>query len=149
MKRGWPALLLAACCLHAHAAELKEFMPGSWAGILRARQSEPMLVNFWSELPMLGELRRRHPGLRIVMVAADDIAEAEAVMAALDAAGLSAADNWIFADSFVEKLRYEIDPTWLGELPRTLYDTDGRFEVITGRLAPEAVQAWAASVSSS
>ena len=31
-----------------------------------------------------------------------------------------AAENWLFSDGFVERLRFEIDPAWQGEIPRTL-----------------------------
>ena len=32
---------------------------------------------------------------------------------------LAGAENWMFTDDFVERLRYEIDPQWHGEIPRT------------------------------
>jgi hypothetical protein len=37
--------------------------------------------------------------------------------------GIAAAENWTFNDDFVERLRYEIDPRWRGEIPRTLLIT--------------------------
>ncbi len=40
--------------------------------------------------------------------------------AMLEKAGLASAENWIFSDGFVERLRFEIDPAWQGDIPRTL-----------------------------
>jgi hypothetical protein len=34
--------------------------------------------------------------------------------------GLATAENWTFGDGFIERLRYEIDPRWQGEIPRTV-----------------------------
>ena len=37
-----------------------------------------------------------------------------ATQSMLDKAGLSSAENFIFNDGFVERLRFEIDPAWQG-----------------------------------
>ena len=42
-----------------------------------------------------------------------------AARAMLEKAGLGTAENWLFGDGFVERLRFEIDPAWQGEIPRT------------------------------
>jgi hypothetical protein len=34
--------------------------------------------------------------------------------------GPAAAENWIFRDDFVERLRFEIDPRWREEIPRAI-----------------------------
>ena len=41
----------------------------------------------------------------------------------LNETGLGAPENWTFGDGFVERLRYEIDPQWRGEIPRTILIT--------------------------
>ena len=47
--------------------------------------------------------------------------------------GLGSAENWIFSDGFVERLRFEIDPAWQGEIPRTvLIARDGTATTIRG-----------------
>ena len=51
----------------------------------------------------------------------------------LQTSGLSAAENWIFNEGFVESLRFEIDPTWQGDIPRTmLVARDGKITTIEG-----------------
>ena len=59
--------------------------------------------------------------------------EPRAVATMLDDAGLGGVENWTFGDSFVERLRYEVDPRWRGEIPRTiLIGRDGATSVIEG-----------------
>jgi hypothetical protein len=49
---------------------------------------------------------------------------------------------WVFADDFVERLRFEIDPKWHGELPRTyLYVATG-FHAFSGKLDPRELERW-------
>jgi hypothetical protein len=44
-------------------------------------------------------------------------------------------EAWVFADSFVERLRFEVDKQWQGELPRTyLFSDDGEAEAVSGKL---------------
>jgi hypothetical protein len=58
-------------------------------------------------------------------------------------AGLSAPESWGFADNFIDRLIYEIDPRWHGELPRTmLIDRTGQVKVITGVSEPQEIAAW-------
>jgi hypothetical protein len=61
----------------------------------------------------------------------------------LDQAGLGAAENWSFGDSFVERLRYEIDPQWRGEIPRTLLiGRDGTTSVMEGTVDFAELRRW-------
>ena len=57
--------------------------------------------------------------------------------------GLAPAENWTFSDGFVERLRYEIDPHWRGEIPRTmLIARDGATTIIEGVADLDSVRAW-------
>lgn len=147
MKRPIIAVLssamLLACAFAADApSELKSFGRGSWTSLLRAHAGRPTLINFWGvtcgpckeELPLLGALMRDHRDIDIVMISADLFPDLPAATkAALQKAGLSAAENWIFSEGFVERLRFEIDPTWQGDIPRTmLVARDGKITTIEG-----------------
>ena len=69
--------------------------------------------------------------------------EPGAVSAMLAQTGLAPAENWTFGDGFVERLRYEIDPQWQGEIPRTLLIAhDGTTTVIEGVADLARVKAW-------
>jgi hypothetical protein len=45
--------------------------------------------------------------------------EPEAISAMPAETGLAGAENWVFSDGFVERLRYQVDPKWQGEVPMT------------------------------
>jgi hypothetical protein len=70
-------------------------------------------------------------------------AEAEDASAMLAKTGLAAAENWIFNDPFMERLRFEIDPRWQGEIPRTmLIAQDGKTTIIEGVADMAKVRMW-------
>jgi hypothetical protein len=95
-------------------------------------------------MPQWGTLLQERPNLGLVVINADLVPnEPSAVSAMLAQTGLAAAENWTFADDFVERLRYEIDPQWRGEIPRTmLIARDGATTVIEGVADLESVRAW-------
>ena len=145
------ALLLA---LPASAAEPQPFGRGSWQALRQAHGGRPTIVHFWGltcgpclvELPRWGELLRERPDVDLVLVAADPIPEEPARAAGtLAKAGLAEAESWMFADLFNERLRYEVDPRWRGELPRTLLiDRSGTVEVLPGVADLARVRRWLA-----
>jgi len=58
-------------------------------------------------------------------------------------AGLSSAENWIFSDGFAERLRYEVDPSWQGDIPRTmLIARDGEITTIEGSAEIAMLEKW-------
>jgi len=149
--------LLVACWLvlattAAFAAELKPFVPGSMKQILAAHQGKPFILSVWSldcvhcrdDLQLLGKLSRKHPSLDIVLIATDTPAETAALTATLRQYGLQHAEAWVFADEFSERLRFEIDRHWYGELPRTyLIAAGGETQGISGKLDVFHVEQWA------
>ena len=136
------AMLLASAFAADAPAELKPFGRGSWSSVLRAHAGRPTLIHFWGvtcgpckeELPQLGAFMRDHPDIDMVMISADLVPDLPAATKAmLQKSGLSAAENWIFGEAFVERLRFEIDPTWQGDIPRTmLVARDGKITTIEG-----------------
>jgi hypothetical protein len=48
---------------------------------------------------------------------------------------LAGLDNWGFANSDEEKLRYDIDPRWYGDLPRSyFFPLQGKIKRLRGAL---------------
>jgi thiol-disulfide isomerase/thioredoxin len=158
MKRLLAAIFLFASVAAAPAAEppsgMKPFVRGSWQQMLRAHAGRPMMVHFWGvtcgpcklELPLLGKFMKDHPGLDVVTISADLVPNLpQAARAMLDKAGLGAAENWLFSDGFVERLRFEIDPAWQGEIPRTmLIAPDGTATTIEGSAEIPDLEKWLA-----
>ena len=158
MKRLLAAILVLASLAAAPAteasSELKPFVRGSWQEMLRSHKGRPTLVHFWGitcgpckiELPLLGQFMKDHSELDVVMISADLVPNLPGVARAmLEKAGLGAAENWLFADGFVERLRFEIDPAWQGEIPRTLLIArDGTVTTIEGSAEIPDLEKWSA-----
>ncbi len=157
MKRQLLAgVFLIAFLLSAPASEappqLKPFGRGSWNEILRSHAGRPTIVHFWGvtcgpckvELPQLGEFMKGHSGIDMVTVSADLVPDLPgATRSMLEKAGLRPAENWIFSDGFVERLRFEIDPAWQGDIPRTmLIARDGTITTIEGSAEMADLEKW-------
>lgn len=159
MKRLLLALIILIACLGEapfaqtpSQPELKPFVRGSWQQMLRAHAGRPTLVHFWGvtcgpckvELPLLGEFMKEHSELDVVMISADLVPNLEVpTRTMLQKAGLASAENWIFSDGFVERLRFEIDPAWQGDIPRTLLVArDGTITTIEGSAEIPELKKW-------
>lgn len=112
----------------------------------------PQLVVLWSvdcppcykELAMIEELLQQHPALPITLIATDDdesrYAEVEQLYTNIQGSQLKKA---VFADSAGDSLRYRIDRSWLGELPRSYFVNDsGERLGISGLLSKDSVIEW-------
>jgi thiol-disulfide isomerase/thioredoxin len=156
MRREFLALaLLLALLMPApaqdSATQLKPFGRGSWHELTKAHAGRPTIVHFWGvtcgpckvELPQLGAFMKDNPGIDMVTVSADFVPNLpEATRAMLERSGLSPAENWIF-DGFADRLRFEIDPTWQGDIPRTLLITrEGEMTTIEGSAEMADLAKW-------
>ncbi|MCL4183565.1 MAG: TlpA family protein disulfide reductase [Burkholderiaceae bacterium] len=162
IRRSLLALPLAACTPGlARAAqaggeqadvEALAFVPGSFREILASGAGRPVIVHLWGltcapcivELPRWAAFVRGHPRANVAFVQTDPM-PAQRVAAALRRAGLQGARHWSAPAPLDERARYEIDPDWAGELPRTvLIGVDGRRSGVSGAVAFERVRAWLA-----
>lgn len=154
MRRVLAVLVLALTAVAGvAAAELRPFVAGSLAEIRAAHAGRPFVLALWSldcphcgaELTLLGQLHTQHPGLALVVVSTDSPLEREALGARLREHGLADAEAWVYADAFSERLRFEIDPRWGGELPRVyLYDRQHTRRAHSGRLDTRELERWIA-----
>lgn len=144
--------VLSSAPLPALAAqEIKPFVRGSYQQIVSARQGKPFIVSFWSltcsyciaEMSMLKKLLKKYPELDLVLISTDTPEEQNAVRAALSDFSLNKAEAWVFADRYTERLRYEVDKTWQGELPRTyLFGANNAVTAISGKLEGKEMEQW-------
>jgi len=135
----------------AQADEPRPFEAGSFAAILKQHQGKPLVVSFWSltcppciaEMPLWRDTLKDYPGVALVLVATDSPERRGWVDRTLKRYGLDGVDSWIFADPYVERLRYDIDRRWRGELPRTYFiDRDGTRTAHSGMIKAKALKAW-------
>jgi thiol-disulfide isomerase/thioredoxin len=140
-------------------SQLKRFERGSWQRLLHEHAGRPTVVHFWGvtcgpckvELPQLGEFMKQHPGIDVVTISADLVPNlGPATRAMLENAGLSSAENWIFSDGFAERLRFEVDPAWQGDIPRTmLISRGGDITTIEGSAEVADLEKWSSDQAAS
>lgn len=132
IKHAPTALLLAAlsiCDVQAQDSFTKTFNTGSYQQILRENAAQPFILAIWSvdcpscikDMSVLSEIRLKHPEIKIIMLSTDEPSATPEVKNILARHALNDLENWVFGDDDAQKLRYEIDPAWYGELPRTYF----------------------------
>lgn len=144
-------LTMSGMAMAAH--DVRPFIPGSLAQILDDREGRPFILVLWSlecqycpaELRMLGSLKKRNPKLDIVLVATDTPTEAQQLAKRVKSYGMGKVEQWVFSEDMPEKLRFEIDRRWYGEIPRThFYDRAHQREIKTGLINQQFVEDWIA-----
>lgn len=150
---GLGVLIVSASALGAQPG-LKPFERGTWQSVLRGHTGRPTLVHFWGvtcgpckvELPLLGRFAKDHPEIDVVTISADLVPNLPAAtQSMLDKAGLSWTENFVFNDGFAERLRFEIDPAWQGDIPRTmLISPEGTVTTIEGSAEIADLEKWSA-----
>ena len=112
------------------AEPLKPFVGASRIEIEKAHIGQPMILAFWSldcpycmdELNVLGDLVKKHPKVKLVVVNTDGLTASQEVTKALNKIRLPKVyEAWQFAEADEDRLRYSVDKNWYGELPRTYY----------------------------
>ena len=145
-------LILSASSLVMASQEVNVFKAGSYAKFLEQRQNQPFMLVFWSldcppcykELAMLADETKKLPQLDLVIVSTDTTDDTKEIQQKLNKFGLSHINAWVFENDRAQQLRYEIDPNWYGELPRSyLFDARHQRQAISGILKPVVLQRWA------
>jgi thiol-disulfide isomerase/thioredoxin len=135
----------------ATAESVRPFTLGSLAQVLDARAGKPFILVFWSldcqycptELKMLSELKRSHPALDIVLIATDSVSDTPQLISRAESYGMNNVEQWVFAEDMPERLRFEIDRRWYGEVPRTyFYDQKHQREAKTGLINRKFFEDW-------
>jgi hypothetical protein len=123
-------VLLTAFNLSANGqSELKPFTSGSYQQLLVNNANNSFMLVVWSvdcssclkEMALLSDIHKNNPNIKMIMLAADELSASEHIEQILKQHQLDGLENWVFADENSQKLRFEIDPKWYGELPRTYF----------------------------
>lgn len=144
--------LLAASIAQASSADtstissrvsLQSFDIGSFEQIVVDKNKQDHLVILWSfdcppcitELEKISELHQQFPDYQLTLINTDGVDEQVRVKKILQQFNLAELDNWGFANSDEEKLRYDIDPRWYGDLPRSyFFPLQGKIKRLRGAL---------------
>ena len=94
-------------------------------------------------MPILKKILESWADVRLTMVSTDAENDIPRILRTLEKYAPAKAEKWVFADTFVERLRYEVDKNWSGELPRTyLIGVNGEIKVESGLLDESALSKW-------
>jgi len=122
-------VLLTASISVSSEVLIRPFISGSFSQILEQRQQKSFVLILWSldcpscykELEMLGKLTQQHSDLDIVLVSTDIDATQDELQIVLKRYHLNNIESWVFSGDSDERLRFEIDRNWYGELPRSYF----------------------------
>lgn len=126
------------------SVSLQSFELGSFEQIVVDKNKQDHLVILWSfdcppcitELEKISELHQQFPNYQLTLINTDAVDEQVRVKKLLQQFNLAGLDNWGFANSDEEKLRYDIDPRWYGDLPRSyFFPLKGKIKRLRGALS--------------
>lgn len=139
-------LLINAGIAVAETPAIKPFSPGSYQQILTGKANQGFMMVVWSldcptcikDMELLSRIHTLKPELKIVMLSTDEPTATADVEKMLEKYHLADLENWLFASDNAQQLRYEIDPGWYGELPRTyFFSSSHQREGVSGALTQE------------
>ena len=143
--------LLVTSLASANEGATKPFIKGSFEEIKQSQSNQAFIVTFWSEscgycmeeLTMFGRLLEQYPNTKLVSVTTDAFLEEETVNRILSSKRLSHAEKWVFADSYVARLYFDIDKKWRGELPLSyFFDKSGKMLKHLGTINEKELIEW-------
>jgi thiol-disulfide isomerase/thioredoxin len=154
---GLAFIFLASLDISAHAESpaLSAFTAGSYQQILASNANQPFMLVVWSincssclkDMELLSRIHKDRPELKMIMLAADEPSATEQIQQILGKSQLSGIENWAYADENTQKLQFEIDPKWYGELPRTyFFDKAHQRTGVSGVLSKEDYDAMFAKI---
>jgi thiol-disulfide isomerase/thioredoxin len=148
---GWP--LLHTVGKAAAAEALLPFDANSLAALRKAHAGKPFVLAFWSvycepcrdEMAEWDAVKRKHPTLPIALVSTDAPSDRALIDDFFKKYPPGPVQKWLFADAFSERVRYSIDKSWRGELPKSyFFDAAHRAEVKSGKVDRVWIEAWLA-----
>lgn len=137
-------LILVSQFVSADKQTVRAFDTGSYQQLLSEKAGQGFMLVIWSldcstcikDMDVLSKLHKTRPDLKIVMLSTDESSASGEIEKLMDKFQLGDLENWVFANDNSQKLRYEIDPSWYSELPRTyFFATNHQREAISGGLS--------------
>ena len=122
-------LCLYSSLSFANESKFSAFVKGSFSQIQLKHKGSPYIIAFWSEtcaycmkeLALFGRLLKEYPQIKLITITTDPFLEDETVQQIISSKNIEETETWIFADNFAERLYYDINPRWRGELPLTYF----------------------------
>jgi thiol-disulfide isomerase/thioredoxin len=144
-------LLLLVFSNFSFAYEFMPFEINTRNVIEKKYLNQPLIISFWSidcpycidDLKKLGKALSKNKNVKLITVCVDGKESAKKAERILNLAHLPEHERYQYAEVDEDKLRYSIDPTWYGELPRTyFYDTAHQVTPLSGKISNSFLDAW-------
>jgi len=144
-------LLLLVFSNFSFAYEFMPFEINTRNVIEKKYLNQPLIISFWSidcpycidDLKKLGKALSKNKNVKLITVCVDGKESAKKAERILNLAHLPEHERYQYAEVDEDKLRYSIDPTWYGELPRTyFYDTAHQVTPLSGKIPNSFIDAW-------
>ena len=112
---------------------------------------QPLIISFWSidcpycidDLKKLGKALSKNTNVKLITVCVDGKESAKKAERILSQANLPKHEQYQYAEVDEDRLRYNIDPAWYGELPRTyFYDTAHQVTPLSGKIPNSFLDKW-------
>jgi len=158
MKWLFAAILVLGMNASQAVQQTQPLKRGSFQQIVTAHAGKSFIVAMWSlscthcgaDLEIFERLAKKYPQFNLVLISTDSPEQEAALQRTLGKYQLVPAtkrqgkvESWVFADSYTERLRFEVDSQWYGELPRTyFYDAKGKATAISGVLDEAETEQW-------
>ena len=121
--------MLAKHGIAAEKDKQNQFQSGSYQQILANNKEQPFILSVWSvtcssclkEMELVRKIHNKKPELKFVMLSVDDFSDVDEVRNILYKQGVADLESWVFAEQNSQRLRFEIDSGWYGEIPRTYF----------------------------
>lgn len=131
--------------------ELLPFDANSMAALRKAHAGKPFVLAFWSvycepcrdEMAEWDAVKRKHPSLPMELVSTDAPADRALIDIFFKKYPPGPVRKWVFADVFSERVRYAVDRSWRGELPKSyFFDAAHRVEIKNGKVDRTWIESW-------
>ena len=112
---------------------------------------QPLIISFWSidcpycidDLKKLGKALSKNTNVKLITVCVDGRESAKKAERILSQANLPKHEQYQYAEVDEDRLRYNIDPAWYGELPRTyFYDAAHQVTPLSGKISNSFLDKW-------
>ena len=113
--------------------------------------NQPLIISFWSidcpycidDLKKLGKALSKNTNVQLITVCVDGKESAKKAERILSQANLPKHEQYQYAEVDEDRLRYNIDPAWYGELPRTyFYDAAHQVTPLSGKISNSFLDKW-------
>ena len=112
---------------------------------------QPLIISFWSidcpycidDLKKFGKALSKNTNVKLITVCVDGKESAKKAERILSQANLPKHEQYQYAEVDEDRLRYNIDPAWYGELPRTyFYDAAHQVTPLSGKISNSFLDKW-------